>query len=158
MRTVFHQGSFRLTFAGLASGIIILLVFALGPLTHGPGSSARALSQEPGKKKAGVVGAYTFLPTIQVGNDKIPADFTGPDSPNEPRVHRIDLKDKLPKGTRVIDAWYTPHHNVPGIMNVALLDVAPDPKAKQTITLSLAGFKATPAGGRIRIHVLYIQE
>jgi hypothetical protein len=158
MQLLFHRGCFRVTLAGIACGTIVLLVVEFGPLTHGAGSGQRALSQEPGQPKTPAVGAYTFNPTIAVGNAKSTADFTGPDTPNKPGVHQIDLTDKLPRGSRIVAAWYTPQHNIPAVLKVALIDVMLVPAAKQSIALALAGFKNTPADGRIKIHVLYIQE
>lgn len=51
------------------------------------------------------------------GNNEYAASY----DPNVPNQHILDVP--VPTGYKIEEAWYSPYHNIPAIMDFALVDV-----------------------------------
>jgi hypothetical protein len=110
-----------------------------------PGTEAFALSAFT------QVGIYEFPPVVFRGAAGGAGEYHGSNNPNAPENHIIDVP--IPAGTRILEAWYSPFHNIAALSAFAWIDVN---KHNDTqVLLSVAGYVGSNNRLRIKIHVLY---
>ena len=78
-------------------------------------------------------------------------EFAASADPNNPNSHILDIGG-LPKGARVVEAWYAPLHNIGALPSFALIDVKKH--NNKQVLLSIAAYPSSKARLRIKITVL----
>jgi hypothetical protein len=102
----------------------------------------------PAKERIGIV---KLTPVIFSGDAGRAGEYHASNNPNQPESHILDTA--IPKGTKIIGAWYTPLHNIPALNAFALIDV--ERHNDTQVKLNIAGFPKISARLRIAVYVLY---
>ena len=100
------------------------------------------------------LGAAKIAPVICCGKEGTPDDYRASDDPNAPSSHIVPVE--IPAGARIINAWYSPLHNIRGMLAFALIDV--EPYDDTHICLKVAAFPNANSVLRIAINVLYARK
>lgn len=100
------------------------------------------------------LGISEITPVIYTGNAGDPSfEYRASDNPNVPQTYIID--PQIPPGARVIEAWYTPFHNIAALSAFAWIDVNVNPQNPKQLILSIAGYPGSNNRLRIKIHTLW---
>jgi len=97
------------------------------------------------------LGVTRITPVIYSGKAGGSGDYAASDNPNAPMQYKVRVD--IPAGARIVNAWYSPLHNIPGMLAFALIDV--EPFNSTDICLKVAAFPKMSARMRIAINVLY---
>ncbi len=71
--------------------------------------------------KSTTVGLAKLTPVIYAGTAGSGGEYHAANDPDNPATHIIDVE--LPPKAKIIAAWYTPLHNIFGIIGFAFIDV-----------------------------------
>jgi hypothetical protein len=97
------------------------------------------------------LGVARITPVIFCGQAGGYGEYEASNDPNAPRSHIVPVN--IPTGARIVNAWYSPLHNIPGMLAFALIDV--EPHNNTDICLKVAAFPNIPSRMRIAVNVLY---
>jgi hypothetical protein len=97
------------------------------------------------------IGLAKMTPVIYAGTAGSGSEYHAANDPNNPASHILDV-DLPPKG-KIIAAWYTPLHNIFGIIGFAFIDV--EKHNDRQVILKVGAYKGVQTRARIAIHVLY---
>jgi hypothetical protein len=97
------------------------------------------------------LGVTRITPVIYCGGVGVSGEYAASNNPNEPMRYKIRVD--LPPGARILNAWYSPLHNLSGMLAFALIDV--EPYDNTDICLKVAAFPTSNARMRIAVNVLY---
>ena len=100
------------------------------------------------------LGVTRITPVIYCGKDGGPGEYFASEKPNAPMQWKVRVD--IPAGARIVNAWYSPLHNIPGMLAFALIDV--EPHDHTHICLKLAAFPNSRARMRIAVNVLYAKQ
>lgn len=99
------------------------------------------------------IGLAKLTPVIYTGEAGSGGEYHAANDPDNPAIHLLDVK--LPKKAKIIAAWYTPLHNILGVIGFAFIDV--EKYDDRHIELKIAAYKGVQTRARIAIHVLYAE-
>jgi hypothetical protein len=114
-------------------------------------ASMKSLNIFPSLKST-KVGLTKMTPVIYAGTVGEGGEYHAADDPDKPAPHILDVPN-LPPKAKIIAAWYTPYHNVAGIIGFALIDV--EKHNDRQVILNVGAYKGVQTRARIVIHVLY---
>lgn len=100
------------------------------------------------------LGVTRIAPVIYCGKAGGPGEYFASDNPNAPMKWKVRVN--IPAGARIMSAWYSPLHNIPGMLAFALIDV--EPHDNTHICLKVAAFPNISARMRIAVNVLYAKQ
>ena len=112
--------------------------------------SLKALNLFPSVKTK-QIGLAKLTPVIYYGQAGGAGEYHAPNDPDNPASHIIDVT--LPTTAEIIAAWYTPLHNIFGVLGFAFIDV--EKHNAQQVFLKVGAYKGAQTRARIAIQVLY---
>ena len=100
------------------------------------------------------LGVTRITPVIYCGKAGVSGEYAASDNPNAPMQYKVPVD--IPAGARIVNAWYSPLHNIPGMLAFALIDV--EPHDNTHICLKVAAFPNSSSRMRIAVNVLYAKQ
>jgi hypothetical protein len=97
------------------------------------------------------VGITEITPVVFTGNAGGAGEYHASDDPNAPETHIVNVP--VPAGANIVEAWYTPYHNIAALGAFALIDV--NRSSTTQVKLKLAGYPGQNQRLRIKVTALY---
>src|SRR5208282_3210839 len=82
------------------------------------------------------LGVARITPVIYCGKAGASGEYAASADPNAPLCYKVHVD--IPASARIVNAWYSPLHNIPGMLAFALIDV--EPHDNTHIRLKVAAF------------------
>lgn len=102
------------------------------------------------------LGVTRITPVIYCGKDGGDGEYCASEKPNAPMQWKVPVD--IPAGARIVSVWYSPLHNIPGMLAFSLIDVEPHKDSNTHICLKVAAFPNSRARMRIAVNVLYAKQ
>ena len=98
------------------------------------------------------VGVHKIRPVIYSGTAGGPGEYKSSDDPNNGAMYVIPANLPNPAG-RVLEAWYTPYHNIGALQYFALIEVERHDDAH--VRLTVGSYPGMNQRVRLTLNILY---
>ncbi len=140
-------------------GLAVAAFALVSTAAAGAEQEAKRVKAEPFKMAKMTAGRAVHMavgyPVVYTGNaGGGPNEYNASNNPDAANTHLLHIG--LPKGARVIGAWYVPNHNIPALSAFARIQLGAT-SGEDDVELYLAGFGNSNQRLRIQVFVLYEQ-